>query len=170
MIQLGLVEAELFLHNTSCTDICAVAKGLDSVLLIQLLNSRWVRVGDAAYEAITEPQDLDRVAQAYLKGKYTRHLGRVRALNRLISLCCKNDLAKQCYRKALDDPKLVVDGIYGVVYSIDIEALPKIREMLANDPPESLKKYLVMAEAALAEKNPRLFKTGHRVDGARWGW
>lgn len=172
MVNLEVVEAELRLHSAVRKDLPGLAKELSDDVLVKLLNSKWNRVGDYCYEELGERTERvwRFIAAGYLEGLYTRYVGRLRALNFLKSKACREPLAKQCYRRALDDPKLALSGIYGVVYSIDVEALPKIREMLTNDPPENLKKYLVMAKAALAEKNPRLFKTGHRVDGSRWGW
>jgi hypothetical protein len=142
--------------------------------LVQLLGVKWRLVGDYAWDALRGHSERAKVhhavIDALMRAEFRRVDARVRALSLLTAEAARSESAKAVYRKYLNDPSSGVVGCAapGSVWSLDREAIPIMRRVLARTSDDYLKKDLSDAIEAIETGDPRIMSDAAR-DPVAWG-
>jgi hypothetical protein len=165
-MDLQLLERQL--AGKSYPEIERALQNLKSAELLDLLDSRSVRIGDSAAELLVTRRQIDPVIDRLLASAIRTKLGRMRATTVLRRFGKSASRAVEAYRHLLDDRCIdVVSGaLFGLVFWQDSNNLPMIETAKAKTEPGSPRRALFnKAITALRKEDPFLYSSGF-CDGA----
>jgi len=128
--------------------------------LIELMDSRSVKVGDTASSILSTRDRIVLVTDCLIGNKFTTQFGKIRALNLLCSRGKKGKRSNRAFLQRVDDKSVnVVDcALFGLVFWQDKRVLPLLKELQSACLSNSSKSDLYFkAIHALEMSNPYLY-------------
>lgn len=144
---------------------------LASPLLVELLSTKWSKVGDTAAHLLARRGHHSLVSKALLEGTICSAKGRIRALFVLgqFGRACVD--ASRVYSHLLDDrsDNVVGDALFGLVFLRDKSAIEVIDRYLAKEAKDSKRHELLSrARMALEADDPQIYSPGFWDDKGVW--
>jgi len=155
-------------------EIGARIQHLDTDALIELFNSRFRKVGDAAFACLRKQPDGEQaVIDAILQNRLTRRDSKVRGANFLEFKGRSHPEAIRAYFHLLDDKNEEVadNALFGIVLSQNPSDLARVRKKRDSAEPNTwMHHQLCSAVRALEDGNPFLYTGGYSADQAEELW
>lgn len=162
---MDLTTLEKELTKKSYSEIDASLSTLDHPELLELLDSRSIRVGNSATEILVARHQADLVIDALLASTVRTKLGRLRATHLLSCFGRGVPRAASAYLWLLDDPSIDVisNALFGLVFLLDTQNLPILKTARSKTLPGSPARRLFdNAIRALVKQDPFIYSSGFR--------
>lgn len=153
-------------------DIGRELNGLSDAALLELLNSRSIKVGDSAASILRSRGRTDAVVDAILSGKLRTKLGKIRGTYILHSFGRGCSRSVEAYLALLHDRsvEVVSDALFGLVFLQDERNTTHIQRARAEvQPGGAVLEYFDRAVEALRKQDPFIFSPYFRDVGDVWG-
>lgn len=139
-------------------------------VLIGLLDSKSIKVGDCAATMIKGSNAYRRLISSMLQGQITTKLGKIRANNMLFSTGRKYPDALKAYLTLLNDPndEVADNALLALVLWGDKQVLPAIRERAKRIKSAEDVGEFVRACDALGRSDPKAFNPHFTDDRGIW--
>ena len=168
---MDLKELEKELAGKSYPEIEAVLPNLAYPDLLDLLDSRSIRIGNVATEILIARGQTDLVVEALLGSRIRTKLGRIRATNLLNRFGRGIPRATEAYLHLLGDRSAdVVDcALFGLVFLLDKTNLSMIKDARSKRKVGcATRHYFNEAITAIEKQDPFIYSSGYRDSNDVW--
>lgn len=150
-----------------------VLRDLPNEVLLRLLDSRSIKVGDTAADILGRRNQSSILIDAILQGQIRTSVGRTRAKNTLAGWGASLPEAIPAYMKLLDDrsDEVVGGALHALLFFRYQPALKVIEAQLASVKPGTRRyEYLDKARRAFQAGDPFIYSPGYAREPARKLW
>ena len=165
-------EVEKKLARRSYEEVDNEMGAFDDSALLELLDSRSIKVGDTAASLLYRRGKTDAVIDAVLAGRISTKLGKMRAMSVLRSVGKSCARAREVYLSLIHDRNrdVVDDALFGLVFLQDQRFIGPIREAIAKrEEGTDIHERCLLAIQALEQQDPFIFSPYFHDAGDVWG-
>lgn len=165
-------ELEKKMSRRSYEDLNNEMGAFDDSVLLELLDSRSIKIGDTAADLLDRRGKTDAVIDAILAGHISTKVGKIRAMSALRSTGKSCARAREVFLALIHDKNrdVVDDALFGLVFLQDLRFIGAIRESIANEAESTeIDKRRLLAIEALEQRDPFLFSPHFHDAGDVWG-
>ncbi|REJ95136.1 MAG: hypothetical protein DWQ29_02220 [Planctomycetota bacterium] len=165
-------ELERKLSRRSYEELDNDMAAFDDAVLLELLDSRSIKVGDTAASLLSRRGKTNAIVDSVLAGHVSTKVGKIRAINILSSAGTSCVRAREAYLSLLYDKNhdVVDSALFGLVFLQDRRSIGAIRDAMATqtEGSETHARCLTAIEA-LQQQDPFIFSPYYHDAGDVWG-
>ncbi len=158
------------LKKLSGLEIAQALANAEPQVLVGLLDSKSIKVGDCAATMIKGSVAYRRLISSVLEGQITTKLGKIRANNMLFSTGRQYPDALKAYMRFLNDPndEIAYESLLGLVFWGDKQVIPAIKERAKRVKSAEDVREFGRACDALEKSDPKTFNPHFTDSGGVW--